>query len=109
MALAKARVSMPAQARKGEIIEIKTLIRHRMETGYRVDSVGRNIPRYIVTRLSVTYAGDEIFQMDFTQGVSANPYVAFPARAAESGDLVFTWEDSEGEVTTVRKTLTVTD
>ncbi len=108
MALAKARVSMPAQAKPGEIIQIKTLIRHRMETGYRVDSVGKNIPRHIVTGLKVTYGGVEIFAMDFTQGVAANPYVAFHTRALETGELVFVWTDSDGPAETVRKTLTVT-
>lgn len=107
MALATARVSMPSEAKKGDIIDIKTLIRHRMETGYRVDSVGKKIPRYIVKTLKVTYDGVEIFAMDFTQGVAANPFVAFSTRAVETGELVFIWEDSKGEVTTVRKELKV--
>jgi len=108
MALAKARVSMPEQAKAGEIIEIKTLIRHRMETGYRVDSVGKKIPRHIVTKLEVSYAGEQIFAMDFTQGVAANPYVAFTTRAIETGDFDVLWKDSEGAVVRVEKKLTVT-
>jgi len=108
MTVSKARVSVPAVAKRGEIIEIKTLIRHTMETGYRVDSVGRQIPRRIVTAMKVTYAGVEIFAMDFTQGVAANPFVAFHTRAEESGELVFTWTDSDGAVETVTKTITVT-
>lgn len=107
MSIAKARVSMPAQAKKGEIIEIKTLIRHVMETGYRVDSRGKNIPRDIVTKLTVSYDGIEIFVMDFTQGVAANPYVRFWTRALENGELVFTWRDAKGSVATVKKTLRV--
>ena len=108
MALAKARVSMPSEAVKGDIIEIKTLIRHRMETGYRVDATGKKIPRDIVRRMRVSYAGTEIFVMDFTQGVAANPYVALAIRAERSGELVFVWEDDEKTLATVRKTLTVT-
>ena len=108
MALAKARVSRPSVAVKGDIIEIKTLIRHRMETGYRVDATGKNIPRDIVRRMRVSYAGAEIFMMDFTQGVAANPYVALAIRAERSGELVFVWEDDEKTLATVRKTLTVT-
>ena len=107
MALAKARVSMPAKARRGEVIKIKTLIRHRMETGYRVDTVGKSIPRDIVTKLKVTYDGIEIFAMDFTQGVAANPYIAFHTRVLETGELVFVWQDVTGPLATVRKTLTV--
>lgn len=108
MALAPARVSLPASAKRGEIVEIKALIRHPMETGYRVDSRGRPIPRHIVTRFAVTYAGEEVFRMDLTQGVAANPFIAFTTLARESGELVFTWEDDQGAVVRVRKHLTVT-
>lgn len=108
MALAPARVSMPDTAKKGEVVEIKALIRHRMETGYRVDSVGKPIPRHIVKRLTVTYDGEQVFAMDFTQGVAANPFIAFSTLATQTGELVFTWEDDLGEVVTVRKALTVT-
>jgi sulfur-oxidizing protein SoxZ len=108
MALAPARVSMPAEAKKGEIIDIKALIRHPMETGYRVDSVGKPIPRHIVKRFTVTYAGEEVFSMDLTQGVAANPFIAFSTIVTQTGELVFTWEDDLGETVTVSKTLTVT-
>ena len=108
MALAPARVSMPAEATKGEIIDIKALIRHPMETGYRVDSVGKPIPRHIVQRFTVTYAGEDVFRMDLTQGVAANPFIAFSTIATQTGDLIFTWEDDLGEAVTVSKSLTVT-
>ncbi len=108
MTLPKARVSMAETANKGEFVEIKTLMRHPMETGYRVDRVGKPIPRHIVQLLTVAYNGTEIFRMDLTQGVAANPYIAFFALAKESGDLVFRWEDDRGEIVTVTKTLSVT-
>ena len=108
MALAQARISMPGEAKKGEIVEIKSLIRHPMETGYRVDAVGKPIPRHIIQRFTVTYAGETVFDMDLTQGVAANPFIAFYTVATETGELVFTWEDNRGEVVTVKKTLTVT-
>ena len=107
MAPPKTRVSMPAEARHGDIIAIRTLIRHRMETGYRVDSVGRSIPRDIVTKMTVTYAGIEVFAMHFTQGVAANPFIAFHTRAIETGELVFMWQDAKGPLATVRKALMV--
>ena len=108
MALAPARVSMPAEARKGDVVEIKTLIRHPMETGYRVDATGQPIPRHIVRRFIAIYAGEEVFRMDLTQGVAANPFIAFTTIATQSGELVFAWEDDRGDVVTVRKSLTVT-
>lgn len=108
MALPAARVSMPPSAKKGAIVEIKALIRHPMETGYRVDSVGKPIPRHIIERFTVTYAGTEVFRMDMTQGVAANPFIAFSTVATETGEFVFAWQDSRGEVVTVRRKLTVT-
>ncbi len=107
MALPPARVSMPAEAKQGEIIEIKALIRHPMETGYRTDNMGQPIPRNIVTSFQVTYAGEEVFRMELQPGISANPFVAFSTVATETGELVFTWTDDKGQVVTERKTLTV--
>ena len=43
--MASALVNVPATARRGEIIQIKTLISHSMEPGYRRDSLGATVPR----------------------------------------------------------------
>lgn len=107
MTLPAARVSMPAEARAGDVVEIKALMRHPMETGYQVDAMGESIPRHIIKRFTASYDGEEVFGMDLTQGVAANPFIAFTTRAIHSGELVFTWEDDRGEQTEVRKTLTV--
>ena len=108
MMMEPARVAMPAEAKKGDVITIKTLFHHIMETGYRVDGMGKRIPRHIVRLMTVTYGGVEVFRMDFTQGVAANPFIAFSTVATRSGELVFTWEDDRGEVVEVRKPLEVT-
>ena len=108
MALAPARVSMPSQAKKDEIIEIKALVRHPMETGYRVDSIGQPIPRNIITLFTVTYGGVEIFRMDMYPAIAANPFVSFAIRSSVTGELVFTWTDDHDLVTVERKMLTVT-
>lgn len=71
------RIVVPAKARKGEVIEIKTLIHHVMETGFRRDNTGKAIPRNIITRFTCTYGGEEVFRMDLFTGIAANPFVAF--------------------------------
>ena len=102
------RISMPAAARRGDVIDIKTLIQHDMETGWRRDSQGKAVPRDIITRLEVRYGGAEIFRAETFAGISANPYLAFSTIATESGDLTFTWTDLAGATTTETRQLTVT-
>jgi sulfur-oxidizing protein SoxZ len=102
------RIVVPAKARKGEVIEIKTLINHVMETGFRRDNSGRVIPRDIITRFTCTYGGEEVFRMDLFTGIAANPFVAFTTIATETGDLAFEWTDQHGAVTRDQARLTVT-
>jgi sulfur-oxidizing protein SoxZ len=102
------RIVVPAKARKGDVIEIKTLINHVMETGFRRDNSGRVIPRDIITRFTCTYGGEEVFRMDLFTGIAANPFVAFTTIATETGDLAFEWTDQHGAVTRDQARLTVT-
>lgn len=102
------RIVMPAAAKRGEIIQIKTLIQHEMETGYRRDFRGLAIPRHILNAFVVTYNGEEIFRLDLFPGISANPFIAFTTTATESGEIVFSWTDDTGEVTSERRQITVT-
>lgn len=102
------RIVMPEKARKGEVIEIRTIVRHDMETGHRRDHTGRPIPRNIVHTFTVTYAGEEIFRMELFPGVAANPYVAFTTVAMATGDLEFTWIDDQDNRTVETRRLTVT-
>jgi len=72
-----ARIQIPREARRGEVIEIRILIQHPMETGYRHDDVGRLIKRNVINVLSCRYNGVEVFRADLSSGISANPYVQF--------------------------------
>jgi sulfur-oxidizing protein SoxZ len=94
--MAMARIVVPPAAKQGEIVNIRTLFQHPMETGYRRDHVGAPIPRHIVKTFTAVYNGVEIFRADMTQGIAANPYFAFSTVAAESGEIVFTWTDEHG-------------
>jgi sulfur-oxidizing protein SoxZ len=102
------RIVVPQSAHKGDVIEIKTLINHVMETGFRRDNDGRAIARNIITRFTCTYAGAEVFRMDLFTGVAANPFVAFTTVATETGDLVFEWADPNGVIAREQRQITVT-
>jgi sulfur-oxidizing protein SoxZ len=94
----KPRVRVPETASKGEIIEIKTLISHRMESGMRTDEAGKRVPRHIIKKFTCTYNDEVVFEADWHPAIAANPYVAFTTVATESGELVFTWVDDDEQV-----------
>ena len=98
MAKTKARVKVPKSVKKGEVFQVKSLISHKMETGQRKDKKGGKIPRMIINNLTCTYNGAEVFTSDWAPAISANPYMAFYVRAADSGSLEFKWTDDKGNV-----------
>src|SRR3954447_8225931 len=89
-------VSVPAHARRGETIEIKTLISHPMESGYRVGPNGAAIPRDIIRLFTCTYNGEEVFRAELSSAVAANPSLSFFTTATESGTLSFRWTGDNG-------------
>jgi sulfur-oxidizing protein SoxZ len=89
-------VNAPKTARRGDVIEIKALIMHPMETGFRPGPNGRIIPRNIIERFTATWNGTEVFAMDMSPAIAANPFVSFFARAGESGTVVLRWTGDEG-------------
>ncbi|HEX9462372.1 MAG TPA: thiosulfate oxidation carrier complex protein SoxZ [Alphaproteobacteria bacterium] len=93
-----ARIRLPAGIKKGEVIEVKTLVTHAMESGQRKDANGQVIPRKILNKFVCTYNGKEIFRADLWPAISANPYIAFFIKAADSGTLDFAWTDDDGSV-----------
>ncbi len=101
------RVRIPAQAKKGELIEIKTLISHEMESGQRKDAAGKVIPRQIINKFTAKFNGKMVFEADWYTSISANPYQSFFYKADESGDFVFTWVDDNGQTYTTTAKLAV--
>lgn len=92
------RLSVPETASEGDIIEIKALIRHPMESGFRRGSRGEVIARDIITRFECDLNGALVFASDFHPAIAANPLITFHMRAQESGELTFRWTDQNGEV-----------
>jgi sulfur-oxidizing protein SoxZ len=107
MAEPKLRVRVPETARKGEIIEIKTLISHPMESGLRRDESGNLVPRHILKKFVCTYRNQVVFEADWYPAIATNPYLAFTTVATESGELVFTWVDDDDQVFVTTAHLTV--
>lgn len=102
------RVRMPNTARKGQVIEVKTLISHDMENGQRKDANGNTVPRKIINKFVVRFNGKEIVSADWHPAVSANPYQAFYVKATQSGTFEFDWIDDDGSVYKSQQQITVT-
>lgn len=101
------RVRMPSTAKAGEIVEVKTLISHDMETGLRKDAQGNPIARKIIKEFFVTFNGVTLFRSNWYSAVAANPYLAFWVRISEPGTFEFNWVDDDGSVYKAEQTVSV--
>jgi sulfur-oxidizing protein SoxZ len=105
--MASALVNVPRKAKRGDIIEIKTLMSHIMETGYRHTAAGDLVPRDIITSFTCRYNGTEIFRADFFPAIAANPFMSFFTVAKESGKFEFEWIGDNGFSSTASAAIAV--
>jgi len=94
--MTSALINVPAKAKRGDIIEIKTLMSHIMETGFRHTATGEVIPRDIITSFACRYNGNEVFRVDLFPAIAANPFITFFTTATESGKFEFEWVGDNG-------------
>lgn len=105
--MTRALINVPKTAKRGEIIEIRAMIAHPMETGYRMGPNGTAIPRNIISRFVCSYDGEDIFAADFFPAMSANPFVSFSTVATASGTVSFRWTDDAGNTETATAEIVV--
>ena len=103
-----ARIQVPKETNRGELITVRVAIQHPMETGFRYDHMGRVIPKNVVNTLTCSYNGIEVFRAEMGSGISANPYLQFYTRAVATGEIVFEWVDDAGERGSERVAIAVT-
>lgn len=105
--MARPRVRLPSQAKPGEIVEVRTMIDHPMDSGLRKLETGAVIPRKIINRFECLYLGEPVFVAELQPSVSVDPYIVFHLRARGSGKVEFRWTDDDGTVYRDEATLTV--
>ena len=105
--MASALINVPQKAKRGDIIEIKTLMSHIMETGFRRTAAGELIPRDIITSFSCSYNGEEVFRADLFPAIAANPFITFTTIAMESGTFDFHWIGDRGFTESASAAITV--
>ena len=106
--MSRALINVPARAKRGEIITIKTLVSHVMETGFRYTTTGQPIARDIIDKFVATYNGEEIFRAELHPAIAANPLITFTAVATESGTFEFRWSGDNGFAASASAAITVT-
>jgi len=101
------KIRVPKTAKKGEVVEIKTLMPHIMESGQRKDKDGKTIPRKIINKFVAEFNGKPVFSADMDPAIAANPYLQFYAKVDASGTFKFSWTDDDGTVTTSEQKIEV--
>jgi sulfur-oxidizing protein SoxZ len=105
--MALARLSVQEKATRGEIVPVRLVILHAMESGFRLDADGRAFAKNVIRLVVCRYAGREVWRAEFSSGIAANPLMEFFIRADGSGDIELTWEDDNMEKGSVRKRIEV--
>ncbi|MEO9652533.1 MAG: thiosulfate oxidation carrier complex protein SoxZ [Roseobacter sp.] len=103
----KSRVKLPKTAKTNEIITIKTLITHRMESGQRLDDTGQLIPRSILNRFLCLFDQEVVVDLEIQPAVATNPFFEFEVRVPYSGTFDFAWYDDDGSVYFAQQKITV--
>jgi len=104
---AKPRIKVPKKASAGDVIKIKSLLSHTMESGQRKDKEGNVIPRKIINKFECQFDGEPVFSCDIDPAVAANPFLEFRARVEKSGTFKFMWTDDDGTVIEAEKSIEV--
>ena len=103
----KPRVKVPKTAAAGDVITIKTLISHKMESGQRKDTEGNTIPRSIINRFTCDFNGENVVDVQLEPAISTNPYFKFQATVPASGEFKFTWYDDDGDIYETTKKIAI--
>jgi len=91
-----ARVQWPENVRSGEIVKVRLLIQHPMDTGYLQDFTGKVVPRNIIRVLTCHLGSQEVFRIEPSSGIAANPFFEFYVRATATAEFKIEWVDDKG-------------
>lgn len=105
--MTKARVKVPKTAASGDVITVKVLVNHRMESGHRLDADGSAVPRKILNKFECWFNNSAVFGCDMGTGVAANPFFEFRVKVNKSGTFIFQWTDDDGSVIQAEESIEV--
>ncbi|PUE62521.1 thiosulfate oxidation carrier complex protein SoxZ [Limnohabitans sp. 2KL-17] len=102
-----ARIQWPERITAGDVVKVRLLVQHPMDTGYLYDLLGKLVPRNVITLLTCTLGQQEVFRAEPSSGIAANPLFEFFVRASETAEMRVEWEDDRGKRGEFRQTMTV--
>lgn len=105
--MAIARIQWPERVFAGDVVKVRLLVQHPMDTGYLQDLLGKLVPRNVIRSLTCTWGQQEVFRVEPSSGISANPLFEFFVRADQTAEMHVTWIDDRGVQGSLRETLTV--
>ena len=91
-----ARIQVSSPVRRGQAMEVRLLIQHPMETGFRYDFSGTSIAKNLIHSMSAEYGGRVVFRARMGSGVAANPLLQFWVLPDQSGDIRVACQDDQG-------------
>ncbi|PUE06024.1 thiosulfate oxidation carrier complex protein SoxZ [Limnohabitans sp. T6-5] len=102
-----ARMQWPERITAGEVVKVRLLVQHPMDTGYLQDLLGKLVPRNVIRQLTCTLGPQEVFRVEPSSGIAANPLFEFFVRATETAEMHVEWLDDRGNRGEFRQTMTV--
>lgn len=92
---------------KGDVVTVRAMVQHPMETGLRKQASGELIARNIINTFTLELAGQPLFTWRPETAVSPHPYLEFRFVASAGGELTLRWTDDRGETIIGRETIEV--
>jgi sulfur-oxidizing protein SoxZ len=105
--MARALITVPAAVRRGKVFQVRVLLQHAMESGFRVGADGRLLARDIVRQFSCSWNGERVIAVELFPAIAAHPYLEFSALALDSGTLDFVWDGDHGFQHREQRTISV--
>ncbi len=96
MSLVIARVQWPDRIAPGDVVKVRLLIQHPMDTGYLQDLQGKLVPRNVIRQLTCTLGKQEVLRVEPSSGIAADPYFEFYLRADQTAEFRAEWQDDRG-------------
>lgn len=91
---------------EGDVVDVRVLFGHEMETGQRKDASGNLIPAHFIQNVTATYQGRTVLSAQWGPAVSKNPFLSFKFKGGKAGDKVkVTWTDNKGQSRTDEATI----